>query len=65
MSDLPFVSFVGAGPGEAELITLKGLRRLREAAVIIHDQLAPELLEHARTDVELIDARKARPGTAR
>jgi uroporphyrin-III C-methyltransferase len=54
----PFVSFVGAGPGEAELITLKGLRRLREAAVIVHDQLAPELLEHARTDVELIDARK-------
>jgi len=45
VSDLPFVSFVGAGPGEADLITLKGLRRLRDAAVIVHDRLiAPELL---------------------
>jgi uroporphyrin-III C-methyltransferase len=67
VSDLPFVSFVGAGPGEAELITLKGLRRLRDAAVIVHDRLiAPELLEHARADVELIDAGKgpARHGLA-
>jgi uroporphyrin-III C-methyltransferase len=59
VSDLPYVSFVGAGPGEVELITLKGLRRLREAAVIVHDHLiVPELLEHARADVELIDAGK-------
>jgi uroporphyrin-III C-methyltransferase len=58
----PFVSFVGAGPGEAELITLKAVRRLREAAVIIHDRLVPlEVLEHARPDAEVIDAGKA-PG---
>jgi uroporphyrin-III C-methyltransferase len=57
VSELPFVSFVGAGPGEAELITLKGLRRLREAAVIVHDHLvSPELLEHARSEAERIDA---------
>ena len=65
MSAGPFVSFVGAGPGEAELITLKGLRRLREAAVIVHDRLvARELLEHARGAAEVIDAGKApgRPG---
>jgi uroporphyrin-III C-methyltransferase len=58
----PFVSFVGAGPGEAELITLKAVRRLREAAVIVHDRLVPvELLDYARRDAEVIDAGKA-PG---
>ena len=35
----PFVSFVGTGPGEAELITFKAVRRIREAAVIIHDRV--------------------------
>ena len=45
----PFVSFVGAGPGDPELITVKGLRRLRDAAVVIHDRLIPrELLLEAR-----------------
>jgi uroporphyrin-III C-methyltransferase / precorrin-2 dehydrogenase / sirohydrochlorin ferrochelatase len=58
----PFVSFVGAGPGEAELVTLKAVRRLREAAVIVHDRLIPrELLEHVRDDAEILDAGKA-PG---
>ena len=62
MSDGPFVSFVGAGPGDADLITLKGLRRVREAAVVVHDRLvAPELLEHTPADAELIDAGKG-PG---
>jgi uroporphyrin-III C-methyltransferase len=56
------VSFVGAGPGDPELITLKGLRRLREADAIIHDRLIPKaLLDEARTDVEIIDVGKA-PG---
>ncbi len=60
----PFVSFVGAGPGEAELITLKAVRRLREAAVIVHDRLIPpEVLEYARADAEVIDAGKS-PGRA-
>lgn len=58
----PFVSFAGAGPGDAELVTLKTVRRLREAAVIVHDRLIPpELLDHARADAEVIDAGKA-PG---
>jgi len=58
----PFVSFVGAGPGDPELITLKALRRLREADVVIHDRLIPrELLEEAGPGAELIDAGKA-PG---
>jgi len=56
------VSFVGAGPGDPELITLKALRRLREADVVIHDRLVPvELLHEARADAEIIDAGKA-PG---
>jgi uroporphyrin-III C-methyltransferase len=58
----PFVSFVGAGPGEADLVTLKAVRRLREAAVVIHDHLIPaEVLEHARGDAEVIDVGRA-PG---
>jgi uroporphyrin-III C-methyltransferase len=58
----PFVSFVGAGPGDPELITLKALRRLREAAVVIHDRLVPRaLLDERRPDAEVIDAGKA-PG---
>ena len=62
MSPRARVSFVGAGPGDAELVTLKALRRLREADVVIHDRLVPiELLHEARADAEIIDAGKA-PG---
>ncbi len=58
----PFVSFVGAGPGDPELVTLKALRRLREADVVIHDRLVPsELLDEAGPGAEVIDAGKA-PG---
>ena len=58
----PFVSFVGAGPGDPELITLKALRRLREADVVIHDRLVPrELLDETGPGAEVIDAGKA-PG---
>lgn len=67
MSGVPaggFVSFVGAGPGDPELITLKGLRRLREADVVIHDRLVPQaLLAEVRGSAEVIDVGKA-PGGA-
>jgi len=54
-----FVSLVGAGPGDPELITVKGLRRLRAANVVIYDALANEaLLRECRADAELIYAGK-------
>ena len=56
------VSFVGAGPGDPELITLKGLRRLREAEVVLHDRLIPtSLLDEVSSDATVIDVGKA-PG---
>ena len=55
------VYLVGAGPGEPELITAKGLRLLREADVIVSDRLVdPRTLEEARPDAEQIDAGKGR-----
>jgi uroporphyrinogen III methyltransferase/synthase len=49
------VSFVGAGPGDPELITSKGLRKLQQADVVIYDRLAhPGLLLQASPDAKLI-----------
>src|SRR2546425_12367678 len=56
------VSFVGAGPGDPELITLKGLRRLREAEVVLHDRLIPsQLLDEVSPGATIVDVGKA-PG---
>lgn len=55
------VYLIGAGPGDPELITLKGLRCLRAAEVIIYDRLSnPVLLEEAQPEAKLIFAGKAR-----
>lgn len=54
------VYLVGAGPGDPELITVKGLRLLREADVVLHDRLLnEELLRDLKA--EIIDVGKA-PG---
>ena len=56
------VSLVGAGPGSADLITLRGLERIKSADVILYDRLAdPALLRHARPNAKLIYVGKA-PG---
>lgn len=53
------VYLVGAGPGDPELITRKGLKLIQTADVIIYDRLIPiELLEEANPSAELIDAGK-------
>jgi uroporphyrin-III C-methyltransferase len=58
------VHLVGAGPGDAGLITVRGLERLRRADVVVHDRLAgPELLAEARSDAEMVDVGKG-PGLA-
>jgi uroporphyrinogen III methyltransferase/synthase len=49
------VYLVGAGPGDPELITARGLRRLREADVVLYDALVhPDQLSLARPDAELV-----------
>lgn len=53
------VVLVGAGPGDAGLMTLRGLRALNEADVILHDRLvSAEVLRLARRDAELIEVGK-------
>lgn len=53
------VAFVGAGPGDPELLTLKARKALDSADVVIHDRLvASEILELARREATLIDAGK-------
>lgn len=46
---------VGAGPGEPELITVRGLNRLRKAQVLYYDHLVSEqLLDEAPNDAEVV-----------
>ena len=45
----PFLSLVGAGPGDPEMITLKAINAIRKADVILYDALVNEsLLDYAR-----------------
>ncbi|HEY0534918.1 MAG TPA: uroporphyrinogen-III C-methyltransferase [Actinoplanes sp.] len=53
------VALVGAGPGDPELITVKGRRLLAAADVVVADHLAPGLLlGELRPEVEFVDAAK-------
>ncbi len=49
------VYLTGAGPGDIELLTLKALRVIKEADVIIYDRLAnPDILEEAKSGCEFV-----------
>ncbi|MEO6089447.1 MAG: cobalt-precorrin-4/precorrin-4 C(11)-methyltransferase [Umezawaea sp.] len=58
------ISFVGAGPGAADLITLRGAKRIAEADVVVW---APSVVdaecvrEHARADADLVDFTRVSP----
>jgi uroporphyrin-III C-methyltransferase len=54
-----FVSFVGAGPGDPELLTLKALDRLKRADAVLYDDLAAgPILAHARAGADLVSVGK-------
>jgi len=56
------VYLIGAGPGDPDLITVRGLRCLASADVVIHDHLVhARLLGHARPGAEQIDVGLAAP----
>ena len=56
---VPGVVLVGGGPGDPDLITVRGRRVLAEADVVVADRLGPRgLLDELAHDVEIIDASK-------
>jgi uroporphyrin-III C-methyltransferase / precorrin-2 dehydrogenase / sirohydrochlorin ferrochelatase len=65
VSKHPGVYLVGGGPGDPDLITVRGRRLLAEAEVVVADRLAPQqLLDELHPEVELFDAAKLPRGRA-
>jgi uroporphyrin-III C-methyltransferase/precorrin-2 dehydrogenase/sirohydrochlorin ferrochelatase len=59
------VVLVGGGPGDPDLLTVKGFRALLEADVVVTDRLGPtDLLARLPSDVEVIDVGKTPRGPA-
>lgn len=57
----PRLTLVGAGPGDPELITLKGIRALEQADVVLYDALvSTELLAYAPANAQLVYVGKRR-----
>ncbi len=54
-----FVSFVGSGPGDPELLTLKAVDRLKKADAVLFDDLSSgPILQYARKDADLVGVGK-------
>lgn len=60
-----FVTLVGAGPGDPDLLTVKALRALQDADIVFYDDLvSSEILDRARRDAALVPVgrRVGKPG---
>lgn len=62
MPNRPLVHFVGAGPGDPGLISVRGARCLGRADVVVYDRLVSDaVLRYARPGAERIDVGRAAP----
>ena len=64
-ADPGFVTLVGAGPGDPDLLTVKALRALQDADVVFYDELvSPEILDRIRRDTPrvAVGRRVGKPG---
>ncbi|MBI4476136.1 MAG: HemD protein, partial [Acidobacteria bacterium] len=60
----PIVYLIGTGPGDPSLITVRGLRCLMAADLVLHDRrVDPRLLRYARPDAERIAIQAVAPHT--
>lgn len=53
-----FVSFVGSGPGDPELLTLKAVDRLKRADAVLYDDLSSGVLGHVPAEADLVSVGK-------
>ena len=54
----PSVSFIGAGPGDPELITVKGMKAIQQADIVIYagSLVSEKILDYAKKDAEIYNS---------